>query len=240
MAESTPQSAVPRILLIGASRGIGLAMAEEFLRRGWQVTATVRGAAHTALDNLSHKYPHKLTTEQLDMTDRAQLTDLHKRLREKRYDVLFINAGTSNYNQDETIAEVSTEEFVHLMVTNALSPMRTIEALQDLVNVEGLIGIMSSGQGSIGNNTKGGKEVYRGTKAALNQYMRSYAVREAEIHPDRSLLLLAPGWIRTALGGSDAAFSLEETIPDIVNTIESSRGKSGLKFLDRFGKAVAW
>ncbi|WP_045048138.1 SDR family oxidoreductase [Rouxiella chamberiensis] len=240
MAESTPQSTVPRILLIGASRGIGLAMAEEFLRRGWQVTATVRGTAHIALDNLSHKYPHKLTTEPLDMTDRAQLTDLHKRLREKRYDVLFINAGTSNYNQDETIAEVSTEEFVHLMVTNALSPMRAIEALQDLVNVEGLIGIMSSGQGSIGNNTKGGKEVYRGTKAALNQYMRSYAVREAEIHPARSLLLLAPGWIRTALGGSDAAFSLEETIPDIVNTIEFSRGKSGLKFLDRFGKAVAW
>lgn len=240
MAESTLQSAAPRILLIGASRGIGLAMAEEFLKRNWQVTATVRGTGHTALHDLSDNYPHKLTTEQLDMADMAQLTDLHKRLTNQRFDVLFINAGASNRNQDETIAEVSTEEFVHLMITNALSPMRTIEMLQDLVKAEGLIGIMSSGQGSIGNNTKGGKEVYRGTKAALNQYMRSYAVREAQMHPARSLLLLAPGWIRTELGGSDAAFSLEETIPDIVSTIEASRDKSGLEFSDRFGKVVPW
>ncbi len=240
MSESTLQSATPRILLIGASRGIGLAMAEEFLRRHWQVTATIRGARHTALHDLSDRYPHQLKIEQLDMTDRAQLNDLHERLTEQRFDVLFINAGTSNHNQDETIAEVSTEEFVHLMVTNALSPLRTAEALQDLVEADGLIGMMSSGQGSIGNNTKGGKEVYRGTKAALNQYMRSYAVREAQVHPTRSLLLLAPGWIRTELGGSDAAFSLEETIPGIVSTIESSRGKSGLEFLDRFGKVVPW
>lgn len=240
MAELISQSSTPRILLVGASRGIGLAMAEEFLSRNWRVTATVRRAGHTALEELSDKYPHRLTTEQLEMTDMVQLTDLHRRLTEQRFDVLFVNAGTSNRNQDETIAEVSTEEFVHLMVTNALSPMRTIELLQDLVEKNGLIGIMSSGQGSIGNNTKGGKEVYRGTKAALNQYMRSYAVREAQLHPARSLLLLAPGWIRTTLGGGDAAFSLEETIPDIVSTIESSRGKAGLKFLDRFGKIVPW
>ena len=240
MAKSTLQSAPPRILLIGASRGIGLAMAEEFLRRNWQVTATVRDAGHAALHDLSVRYPSKLTTEQLDMTDTSQLNDLHKRLNEQRFNALFINAGTSNRNQDETIAEVSTEEFVHLMVTNALSPMRTIEVLQGLVEADGLIGIMSSGQGSIANNTKGGKEVYRGSKAALNQYMRSYAVREAQVHPARSLLLLAPGWIRTELGGSEAAFSLEETIPDIVSTIESSRDKSGLKFLDRFGKVVPW
>jgi len=227
-------------LLIGASRGIGLAMAEAFLSRQWQVTATVRGAGHTALHDLSAKYPHRLVIEQLDITDMAQLTALHQRLAGQRFDVLFINAGTSNRNQDETIAEVSTEEFVHLMITNALSPMRTAEVMQDLVEADGLIGIMSSGQGSIGNNTKGGKEVYRGTKAALNQYMRSYAAREAQRHPARALLLLAPGWIRTELGGGDAAFSLEETVPDIVNTIEATRSKSGLAFLDRFGKAVPW
>ncbi|KGT91576.1 3-oxoacyl-ACP reductase [Erwinia typographi] len=240
MAESTIKSAAPRILLIGASRGIGLAMAEELLRRHWQVTATVRGSGHTALHDLSARYPQELTIEHLDMTETAQLTALHQRLTGQRFDVLFINAGTSNRNPDETIAEVSTEEFVYLMITNALSPMRTVETLQELVEADGLIGIMSSGQGSIGNNTKGGKELYRGTKAALNQYMRSYAVREAERHPARSLLLLAPGWIRTDLGGSDAAFSLQETIPDIISTIEARRGKPGLQYSDRFGKVVPW
>jgi NAD(P)-dependent dehydrogenase (short-subunit alcohol dehydrogenase family) len=55
-----------------------------------------------------------------------------------------------------------------------------IEALQGLVPEKGLIGIMSSGQGSVANNEKGGHEVYRGTKAALSAYMRSYAARHAE------------------------------------------------------------
>lgn len=66
--------------------------------------------------------------------------------------------------------------------------------------------------------------------------MRSYAARHAGDR--RALLLMAPGWIRTELGGPDAPFSLEETIPDIVNVLLSKRGKPGLQFLDRRGKAV--
>jgi NAD(P)-dependent dehydrogenase (short-subunit alcohol dehydrogenase family) len=76
---------------------------------------------------------------------------------------------------------------------------------------------MSSGQGSIANNTKGGFEVYRGSKAALNQYMRSYAARHAE--DQRAMVLIAPGWIRTELGGPNAPFSVEETIPQVVDTL---------------------
>ena len=67
---------------------------------------------------------------------------------------------------------------------------------------------MSSGQGSVANNEKDGHEVYRGTRAALNTFMRSYASRHAE--GSRSLLLMAPGWIRTELGGPDAPFTVEE------------------------------
>ncbi len=72
------------------------------------------------------------------------------------------------------------------MVTNALSPMRVIETLQDLVPSTGLIGVMSSGQGSIANNETGMREVYRGSKAALNMFMRSFAARHAAIR--------APWW----------------------------------------------
>lgn len=230
----------PHILLIGASRGIGLAMAEELLVRGWRVTATIRASASAALDNLAARYAQALSLEQLDMTDEAQLSRLHKRLRHQRFDVLFVNAGIANQNQNETIAEVTTEEFAHLMITNALSPLRVAERLQELVEADGLIGVMSSGQGSIGNNHQGGREVYRGTKAALNQYMRSYAARQAVLYPERALLLLAPGWIRTELGGEEGAYSLEETIPDIVSVIERKRSKPGLEFLDRFGKVVPW
>ena len=228
----------PRILLVGASRGLGLAMASELLGRGWDVVGTVRDGAAAELHELAQRHPGRVGIERLDMTQPEQIAALRQRLSGQRFDILFVNAGTANRNQDETIAEVSTDEFVAVMVTNALGPMRTIEALQALVADDGLIGIMSSGQGSIGNNEPGGHEVYRGSKAALNQYMRSYAARHRD--GGRALLLLAPGWIRTALGGPDAPFGLEETVPAIVDTLLSKRGKPGLEYLDRNGRSVPW
>jgi len=236
MSESASPS--PSILLVGASRGLGYAIAEEFWKRGWNVVGTVRGSTRTRLHDLADEHPHRVAVEHVDITDVNQLVDLRRRLSGRRFDILFVNAGTANHNQDETIAEVSTEEFVRVMVTNALSPMRAIETLQELVTQNGLIGIMSSGQGSVANNEKGGHEVYRGTKAALNTYMRSYAARQA--NEARSLLLLAPGWIRTELGGPDAPFTIEETIPDIVSVIIAKQGKPGLQYLDRKGKTVPW
>ena len=76
-----------------------------------------------------------------------------------------------------TIADVATDEFVRVMVTNALSPMRVIEALEDLVPAAGTIGVTTSGLGSVANNVFGTFELYRGSKAALNTFMRSFAAR---------------------------------------------------------------
>lgn len=238
MTHSVDHEPRPSILLIGASRGLGCAMAAEFAKRGWDVVGTVRGHARTGLHDLADDHGGHIEIEQLDVTQPSEISALRDRLSGRYFDILFVNAGTANTHRNETIAEVSTEDFVHVMVTNALAPMRVIEALQDQVRVDGMIGVMSSGQGSIANNVKGGREVYRGSKSALNQYMRSYAARHAS--ESRALVLLAPGWIRTALGGPEAPFSLEETIPDIVNTLLSTRGTSGLKYIDRMGQTVPW
>jgi NAD(P)-dependent dehydrogenase (short-subunit alcohol dehydrogenase family) len=92
----------------------------------------------------------------------------------RRFDLLFVNAGVTN-RPEETTADVTTEEFTRLMVTNALSPMRVIEVLGELIGRYGTIAIMSSGQGSIANNERVGFEIYRARKSALNQLKRSYA-----------------------------------------------------------------
>jgi len=226
------------ILIIGASRGLGHAMAAEFLKRSWHVVGTVRGHDRTLLHDLADENPGRLETARLDITVPQQMAALHDRFATRRFDILFVNAGTTNKHQGDTIADVSTDEFVEVMVTNALGPMRVVESLQDLVAATGLIGIMSSGQGSVGNNQNGGREIYRASKAALNQCMRSYAARHAG--EPRALLLMAPGWIRTDLGGPDARFSMEETVPDIVDVVVARQGKPGLAYLDRFGEAVAW
>lgn len=209
------------VLLIGASRGLGHAMAAEFLQRGWSVVGTVRGNARTALHDLAGEHQGRLEVENLDMTEPDQIAALHGRLSGRSFDILFVNAGTTNHNQDETMGETSTEEFIRVMVTNALSPMRVVEGLQDLVPANRLIGVMSSGQGSVSNNEKGGREVYRGSKAALSQYMRSYAARHAG--EPRALVLVAPGWMRTELGGPDAPFSIEDSVPKVVDAPRQAR-----------------
>lgn len=237
MTESLNQQN-PSVLLVGASRGLGHAMAVEFVKKNWHVFGTVREGGRTELANLEHSYPDLVTIERLDITDPDQIAALRDRLYGRTFDILFVNAGTANRNQGETIAETTTDEFVRVMLTNTLGVMRAVEGLQDLVRPAGLIGVMSSGQGSIADNEKGGHEVYRGSKAALNQYMRSYAARHTD--DARALVLMAPGWIRTELGGAEAPFSMEETIPELVETLLAQQGTPGLRFIDRHGKTVRW
>ena len=181
----TPTHRTPSVLLIGASRGLGHAMAAELVRRGWHVVGTVRNPkARTPLHALADAHRTQIEIETLDMTRPDELQALADRLSGRRFDVLFVNAGTTNPDPTQTIGEVSTQDFVDLMVTNALSPMRVVERLGHLVPPDGLIGVMSSGQGSIADNESGQRELCRGTKAALNQFMRSFAARQGH-RPDR-------------------------------------------------------
>ncbi len=225
------------VLLIGASRGLGYAIAGEYIERGSSVVATVRGRGRTALHNLQPAAGGRLEVEHVDINVPEQIEALRERLDTRAFDLLFVNAGVAN-RPEETVADVEADEFVRLMVTNALSPMRVVEVLGELVDPAGTIAIMSSGQGSIANNDRGGFEVYRASKSALNQLMRSYAARH---HDDpRTLLLLAPGWVKTDLGGPNARLTIAESIPNLVTTIDAQHGRAGLQFLDYLGNTVAW
>ena len=227
----------PTALIIGASRGLGLALAAEYLKRSWHVIATVRDSRHTALHDLGPSSDGRLEIESVDINMRDQVTSLRSRLRDRRIDLLFVNAGIA-IDPDASIGEVATEDFVSVMVTNALSPMRAIESLQDLVPASGTIVAMSSDLGSVGGNIDGGWEAYRASKAALNTLMRSFAARHRG--DPRPLLLIAPGWVRTDMGGADAELSVEQSIPRVVDTVAAQAGRAGLQYLDYRGKTVPW
>jgi NAD(P)-dependent dehydrogenase (short-subunit alcohol dehydrogenase family) len=225
------------LLLVGASRGLGLALAGEYLKRGWHVVATVRGTARTALHELAETAGGALEVESVDINHPDQVGALRARLASRTFDMLFVNAGVKNDDR-ETIADVSTEAFVRVMVTNALSPMRVVETLKDVVLAHGTIAIMSSGLGSVANNANGNYEVYRGSKAALNMFMRSFAARHRD--DPRTLLLLSPGWVRTDMGGPQASLSIAESIPNLADVITAQEGKAGLQYLDYLGRSVPW
>jgi NAD(P)-dependent dehydrogenase (short-subunit alcohol dehydrogenase family) len=233
MTAATGKSA----LIIGASRGLGYALAGEYLARGWRVTATVRGYGQSGLRELADSAAGSLVVETVDITVPEEVAALRGRLAQEKFDLLFVNAGVTN-GRGETVADVSTDTFIRLMVTNALSPMRVVEALQDLVAPDGTIGVMSSGQGSVANNEKGGFEIYRASKSALNQLMRSFAARHAD--DPRTLLLMAPGWVQTGLGGPAAPLTVGQSIPGVVDTLEAQAGTGGLQYLDYQGRTVRW
>lgn len=232
---TSPPPTEPSILIVGASRGLGLAMAAEFAARGWRVVGTVRGPG-TPLHELADARPDRLEIETLDMTDQDQILALGARLADRAFDMVFVNGGIANRATDDTMAQVSTEDFVQVMVTNVLGVMRVVEAFGPRVRPGGVVGVMSSGQGSIANNANGVNDVYRASKAALNQAMASYAAR----HAGQALVLMAPGWIRTELGGSNAPFTVEEAMPQIVDVLVAHQDVAGLRYLDRFGRTVPW
>ena len=225
-------------LIVGASRGLGLALAAEYLARGWTVIGTVRGGAPTTgLHRLVGDHPDRLEIEDLDVDRPDDIRALRQRRAGRRLDLLFVNAGVAN-GPAEVASAVSTDEFCRVMATNALGPLRVIEAFQDLVPPTGTIGVMSSVLGSIGENERGGWEVYRASKAALNQLMRSFAARHRG--DPRALVLMCPGWVRTDMGGPDATLSIEESIPRVVDVLSGRSGRSGLVYIDYLGRIVAW
>ena len=230
----------PKLLLVAASRGLGLAMAEEFLKRNWSVVGTIRPESNRdQVDELRTRYNDRLEIETLDICEEAQITALRQRLSGRKFDMLFVNAGITNRDGRTTpIGSVSTDDFIHVMTTNALAPMRTIEQLDSLVAETGLIGVMSSGRGSLTNNTNGEEELYRGSKSALNQFMRSYAARHSQ--SPRAMALMAPGWVRTELGGPEARLTIEESVPNLVNALLKKQGCPGLAYLDYLGRTVPW
>ncbi|GGF41970.1 short-chain dehydrogenase [Williamsia phyllosphaerae] len=235
--EDAFERSLDRVLLIGASRGLGLALADEWSGLGRQVVATVRGSSRTPLHDLADHDGREIEIETVDITEPDQIAALRERLDGRTFDLLFVNAGVTN-EPEGTVAETSDEEFTRVMITNALSPLRVIEALADLVEPDGTIGVMSSGQGSVANNVNGGHEVYRGSKAALNTYVRSYAARHAGGR--RSLVLMAPGWVQTDLGGSEARLTVDDSIPNVVTTLDSLSGSTDLRYVDYLGRTVPW
>lgn len=68
--------------------------------------------------------------------------------------------------------------------------------------------------------------------------LRSFAARDAG--NSRAIVAMAPGWIRTALGGDAAPFTMEEAIPRVADTLLAARATPGIHYLDRFGASVPW
>lgn len=232
MSEATDRKVA---LIVGASRGLGLGLAKAFLAKGWDVIATVRDArGRAALDALAAG--DRLSIVTLDITVAEDIARVHRDLSGRALDVLFVNAGIAR-DPAAAIEDAPVEDFVDVMLTNALAPLRVIAALHDLVTPVGVAAAMSSNMGSVSGNAGGAWEIYRASKAALNQLMKSFAARHAD---GRTYLAVSPGWVRTDMGGDTAPLDVDTSAAGIVGTLIASAGKTGVHFVDFDNKVVPW
>jgi NAD(P)-dependent dehydrogenase (short-subunit alcohol dehydrogenase family) len=224
------------ILLAGASRGLGLGLAGEYLSRGWHVIATARTPGNaTGLAELKAKYPEHLTVETLDVADLESVHALAGRVAATHLDVLFVVAGISGHGA-KPVHQVPHAEVAQEFITNATSPIALAEALHASLTPQTTIAFMTSILGSIGSNAGGGMELYRATKAALNMLASCYALR----HKASAVLLLHPGWVRTELGGEGAPLDVATSARGLADVIAWHGVRPGIAYLDYQGNKLPW
>ena len=223
-------------IIIGASRGIGLGLAQEFAGRGWQVTATARSAA-PELDTAAAASAGKITIATVDIDHQDSVAALAATLGDAKFDLVFVNAGTYGPRHGST-DEVTPDEIAQLMITNAIAPIRLARSFLPHVVDGGTIALMTSILGSVALNTGGTMDLYRASKASLNTISRGFFANDIKGR-NITLLNLHPGWVRTAMGGDGADIDVATSVAGLATVVETDHGKAH-RYLDYTGAELPW
>ena len=234
------------ILITGANRGIGLALARAYLERGDRVAAACRHPAKaTALNALKETYKDDLAIVRLDVnvsrSVAAAAADMAEHL--PRLDVLINNAAISPGRVQEPLATLEMSQVRDAFDTNALGPLRTTRALLPLLKKSRLPRVVnvSSGAGSISDPAMDSHAyAYAGSKAALNMFTRLMA---REYKPEGvCIAAMSPGWVRTDMGGADAELDPAAVASEMIAAIDGLTMEQTSLWLDRHGAVgkYAW
>ena len=231
---------MPTILITGANRGLGLEFTRQYLAEGYAVIAATRnpGAAHR-LRQLERDSKGRLTLLEADVADTASVRRAAALVQTPAIDVLINNAGVYG-GEAQTIGSIDYHEWMRVLDINVLGPMRVCEAFLDRVaqSDRRLIVTITSGMGSLADNTSGGYIAYRTSKAAVNMAMRTAAIdlRQRGI----TCVVLNPGWVRTDMGGPNAKLSPEESVTAMRRVIAELGPNNSGRFYNYDGREYHW
>jgi NAD(P)-dependent dehydrogenase (short-subunit alcohol dehydrogenase family) len=206
------------VLIIGASRGIGLGLVDIHLEAGWEVHATTR-------DCVAPRNHSNLITHRLDVRDRTELESLADDL--DPVDRIIHNAGIMRAPRSE------------LMEVNAEAPIRVVDELLEagLLTAGGLVAIMTSQMGAR-RGRSGSLGDYGDSKAALNDEFRKRSDRWRQL--GATAIVMHPGWVKTDMGGSGASLSITESVTGIKRVLDDLTADDHGKFLTWDGRVHPW
>ena len=221
------------ILIIGASRGLGLEFVRQYRAEGWLTLGTCRSPEQDALlASLG------ATALRLDVNDPSGFDNLAKALAGASIDVCIFNAGVLGPKTNGAVP-CEESEFDAVMRTNVLGALRAIPVVAPaLVKTKGTFAFVSSRMGSISLQASATHVTYRASKAALNMVVHTAAL---EWGPQGvNCISLHPGWVKTDMGGSDADIEPSVSINGMRKVIAAANPGANGKFFDYTGKELSW
>lgn len=221
-----------QVLITGANRGIGLALAEAHVRRGDRVHAVVR------CDSAALRATGATLHEGTDLADEAALARLLHALGGQPFDRLVLNAGILHAESLVDFDAASAERVAEQFAVNALAPLRLVAALRAQLPRGAKIGLVTSRMGSIADNGSGGYYGYRMSKAALNAAGRSLA---HDLRPSGvAVFLLHPGFVRTQMTGGQGDRSVDEAAASLIERLDTLGLDDSGRFWHANGSELPW
>jgi NAD(P)-dependent dehydrogenase (short-subunit alcohol dehydrogenase family) len=219
------------VLIIGASRGIGLELVRQHRAAGDHVIATARDDA--GLARLTELGATGLT---LDVTNAASCAGLAWSIDGEAFDTVWLVAGV--YGPRSSGLQAPTEaEFDTVMHTNVMAAMRLLPAVADALAPMARVAVLSSRMGSIGLRVNPGGWLYRASKAALNSLLKDASL----VLAGRAICVsLHPGWVRTDMGGAGAEIDVQHSVRSLRATVAGLEPRHSGSFLNHDGQPLAW
>ncbi|MBW8845151.1 MAG: SDR family oxidoreductase [Burkholderiales bacterium] len=219
------------VLIVGASRGLGLEFVRQYRAAGARITATARD--DSALVRLGE---YGVKGIKLDVADAASVSGLAWQIDGERFDVVVINAGV--YGPDTRGLETPTQaDFDAVMHTNVLGPMRVLPQIAEALAPGARVAILSSKMGSIALRASTSGWLYRASKAAVNSVMKDAALTLAG---KATVISFHPGWVRTDMGGSGADIDASTSIAGMRTVLASVKPSDTGSFFNYDGQRLAW
>ncbi|MDP6165856.1 MAG: SDR family oxidoreductase [Gammaproteobacteria bacterium] len=224
------------ILITGANRGIGLQLTKHYLQAGCQVIATYRNA-HDCKQLEDLQCP-QLALIQADVGNDQDLNNLAQFLHGRGLDLIINNAGVFGPRNQE-LGTIDRETWRQVLEINTISPLMLAQALADnLAQNKGTLAIISSKVGSIDDNSGGAGYMYRSSKTAVNQVVKSLSI---DLAPYKiPVVALHPGWVRTDMGGPNGLIDVQESVSGLSHVIDRISMKQTGQFFNYDGSRIPW
>jgi NAD(P)-dependent dehydrogenase (short-subunit alcohol dehydrogenase family) len=220
-----------RVLVIGASRGIGFELVRQYRAEGAEVSATARDEA--ALQRLGAL---GATPLRLDVADAASASGLAWQIDGAAFDVVIVNAGVHG-PRSQGLQPPNEADFDHVMHTNVLGPMRVLPQVAEALAPGARLAVISSRMGSISMRTAASSGLYRASKAALNSVLKDASL----VLAGRAICVaFHPGWVRTDMGGSSADIDVETSVAGLRRTLATRTAADNGSFFNFDGTPLAW